>query len=129
MYIAAFSINYEASRFIDEMIKNGLIEKATILMSNLRNRAHREKEQITRDMFVDNPNIDLFFACSHAKIFSMETEKGNFYTVEGSGNLTYNSRIEQYSIDNDEGLFLFTKKWMDETKQFLKGKKELVLTD
>jgi hypothetical protein len=125
--LCVYSINGEAARMLNEMVIFGKVKKMVILMSNLRNKAHREKEQITRDMFVNNPNIDLFFASSHAKIMSIKTDK-NYYTIEGSGNMSYNSRIEQYILDNDKKLFEFTENWMNEVKIFLKGKKELVLT-
>jgi hypothetical protein len=126
--IVVYSINGEAAIMINELIVSGKVQSAQILMSNLRNKAHREKEQITRDLFVDNPKVDLFFASSHAKILSIKTKKGNFYSLEGSGNLSYNSRVENYCIDNDEQLYNFHVKWMNEIKEFLKGKKELVLT-
>lgn len=51
----------------------------------------------------------------------------NYYTVEGSGNLSYNSRIEQYIIDNDISMFEFTKTWINEIKVYLQGKKELTI--
>ena len=97
-------------------------------MSNLRNKAHRAKEQITRDLFVNNPKVDLFFCSSHAKIMSMKTVDGNYYSIEGSGNMSYNSRVENYCLDNDKELYNFTTGWMSEIKDHLKGKKELVLT-
>ena len=126
--IAVYSINAEAARFLNEMIESGLIKKATILMSNLRNKAHREKEQITRDLFVNNQNVELFFCSSHAKIMAMETYEGDYYVLEGSGNLSYNSRVEQYVLDNDKKLFNFTLNWMMEIRQYLAGQKELIIT-
>jgi len=126
--LVVYSINAEAAKLICELIDSGRIENCTILMSNLRNKAHRSKEQLTRDLFVNNPKVDLFFASSHGKIMTMQTEDGNYYCVEGSGNMSYNSRVEQYVIDNDKGLHEFTTKWMSEIKTFLKDKKELVLT-
>lgn len=126
--IVVYSINGEAAVMIDKLINDGLINQCQILMSNLRNKAHREKEQITRDLFVNNPKVDLFFASSHAKILSVKTKQGNFYSLEGSGNMSYNSRVENYCIDNDENLYKFHCDWMNEIKTFLKGKKELVLT-
>lgn len=122
-----YSINHEASVLINEMVLNGEIKQATILMPNLRNKAHRAKEEATKQYFIMNPNIELIFANSHSKIMSFKTKAGNHYTVEGSGNLSYNSRIEQYIIDNDEGLFDFTKNWIQEIKTFLQGKKELII--
>jgi hypothetical protein len=126
--IVVYSINGEAALMINDLIVSKKVERAQILMSNLRNKAHREKEQITRDLFVYNPKVDLFFASSHAKILSVKTKHGNFYSLEGSGNLSYNSRVENYCIDNDEELYNFHVKWMNEIKTYLKGKKELVLT-
>lgn len=126
--LVVYSINYEAAKIINDLIKEGKVKKATILISNLRNKAHRTKEQITKDMFVSNPNIDLFFCSSHAKIMNFETSEGNYYNVEGSGNLSFNSRVEQYIIDNCEELYDFTCKWMCEIRENLKGKKELIET-
>ena len=126
--LVVYSINAEAAKLISRLVDEGRIKKAIILMSNLRNKAHRAKEQITRDTFVNNPNIDLFFASAHSKVMSMKTENGNYYSLEGSGNLSFNSRVEQYVLDNDKKLFEFTVNWMEKIKEYLKDKKELVLT-
>lgn len=122
---AVYSINHEAAQVIDELLKTDKIKKATILISNLRNQAYRKKEELTKKLFIDNPKVRLIFACSHAKIISFETNKGNYYTIEGSGNLSYNSRIEQYIIDNDKVVHDFTLNWIEEILIYLQGKKEL----
>lgn len=129
IFIVLYSINHEAAQLINNLITEGKIKKATILISNLRNKAHRQKEQLTRDLFVKNNKIDLFFCSSHAKIVSMKTVNDNYYCIEGSGNMSYNSRVENYVFDNDVNLFNFTKKWMHDIRIFLKGKKELIETN
>lgn len=126
--IAIYSINYHAAKILIQLIDDGKIKNAQILMSNLRNGAHREKEQIIKNQLIDRKEVDLFFCSSHAKVFSCKTDQGNYYTVEGSGNLAYNSRIEQYIIDNDEALYTFTCSWFQQIKEFLKGKKEFIQT-
>jgi hypothetical protein len=126
--IAVYSINHEAAILIDKMIKKELIGSATILISNLRNKAHREKEQLTRDMFVANPKIDLFFIKSHAKIIATKSYCGQYFAISGSGNFSYNSKVEQYEIDNDKGLYEFTENWFKLSRELLKGTKELVET-
>lgn len=123
--IAIYSINYHAAKILLKLINSGKIAGATILMSNLRNSAHREKEEIIKKMFVQHPRIDIFYCSSHAKTFSCATEQGNYYTVEGSGNLAYNSRVEQYVIDNDQGMYDFSCQWMADIREYLKGTKEL----
>ena len=125
MKMAVYSINYNAALILIDMINKGKIKKIEILMSNLRNKAHREKEEIIKKMLMKHPQISLFFCQSHAKTFSCKTEQGNYYTMEGSGNMAYNSRVEQYVIDNDKELYKFTKQWMQEIKEFLAGTKEL----
>lgn len=49
---------------------------------------------------------------NHTKIILIKTNKGNHYIIEGSGNLSINARIEQYSFDNNQELFNFHKKWI-----------------
>ena len=49
---------------------------------------------------------------NHTKIILMRTDKGNYYVIEGSGNLSINARIEQYSFDNNKELFMFHKNWI-----------------
>jgi len=126
--MAIYSINFHAAKILINLVNAGKIQAVEILMSNLRNKAHREKEEIVRKMFLEHPRINLFFASSHAKTFSCQTAKGNFYTLEGSGNLAFNSRVEQYVIDNDKSLYEFSCSWMKDIKIFLEGKKELEYT-
>jgi hypothetical protein len=123
--IAIYSINFNAAVILIDLVNKQKIETVEILMSNLRNKAHREKEEIIKNLFADHKKIKLFFCSSHAKIFSCKTKQNNFYTVEGSGNMSFNSRVEQYVFDNDEKMYLFTCEWFNEIKDFLAGKKEL----
>ncbi len=126
LYMAVYSINYFAAKILLELIDAGKIQNCEIMMSNLRNTAYREKEEIILREFSAHPHIKLWFCCSHAKLTSCETSSGNFYTIEGSGNHAPNSRVEQYVIDNDRDVFDFTAQWMAEMKEFLRGKRELV---
>jgi len=125
LLIAAYSINYDSVKLIDSII-NANECKTEILISNLRNQAYRKKEELTKEIFIKNKNVKLFFCSSHAKIISVKTKKGNYYHIEGSGNLSFNSRVEQYVIDNDKNLFNFTKEWFKKIRIYLKEKKELV---
>jgi len=127
LIVAIYSINHEAARMINDII----IEHdatAELLISNLRNKAHRRKEIATKEIFMQNPRIKLMFASSHAKIMAIKTKAGNHYVLEGSGNLSFNSRIEQYVLDNDPKLYQFTYDWFQEIKTYLQGKKELEIT-
>ena len=125
MTIVIYSINFNAAKILVGLVNSGRIKKLDVMMSNLRNKAYREKEEIVKNELTAHENITLFFCSSHAKIFTCRTDAGNYYTLEGSGNMAYNSRVEQYVIDNDKGLYDFTVSWVDSIKKFLHGKKEL----
>ena len=49
---------------------------------------------------------------NHAKIILI-SNKNDYYTIEGSANLTANPRIEQHVISNNKGLMEFHKNWID----------------
>jgi hypothetical protein len=124
--LVIYSINYQAAQFLNDLIISGKIKTATIVISNLRNQAHREKEEQVKNFFIEAPNVELIFCNTHAKITSFKL--GNTaYTITGSGNLSFNSRIEQYTIDNSLVCFEFHKRWIQEIKVFLKNKKELTV--
>ena len=123
--LAIYSINFQAAKVLIHLVDTGRIGHIRIMMSNLRNKAHREKEEIIKNDFTAHPKVELFFCCSHAKMMCCKTDAGNYYAIEGSGNLAYNSRVEQYIIDNDRMVYEFSLSWMAEIKEFLKGKKEL----
>lgn len=58
---------------------------------------------------------------NHAKIMLLSNkERGDFLTVEGSGNLTNNPRFEQYVIINDRDLWEWHKDWIQEIKTLKK---------
>jgi len=125
--MAVFSINYYAAKILLELIDSGRIQQTEILMSNLRNAAHREKEEIIKRRFADHPSITLWFCSSHAKLMACRTASGQHYVIEGSGNHAYNSRVEQYVIDNDPKIYQFTVTWMEQIQKFLAGRKELIV--
>lgn len=58
-------------------------------------------------------------ACKvHAKVILMSNEEtGDYFTIEGSGNLTMNPNVEQYCATNDKELWEFHRKWMREFKR------------
>lgn len=55
--MAIYSINYYAALYLIEMLDRGLIDNCEILLSNLRNSAYREKEEILKNKFIKHPKI------------------------------------------------------------------------
>lgn len=112
-FFCVYSIDYDSGVLLSNLADEGKLGKVTFLISNIRNSAYRKKEKIVRDKFIDNKNIRLVFAGSHAKMMGFRTSE-NFYVVETSANFAPNSRIEQYMFENSEAMFNFHKSWIED---------------
>lgn len=60
-----------------------------------------------------SPKWRIITCHNHTKIILMGTDQGNYYTVEGSGNLSVNARIEQYIFINYQPVYDFHRDWME----------------
>ena len=106
-----FAINKHAAHVLIDLKEKKLLNNCRLLVSQIRNAGHKSKS-LAVDLL--KPHFDVSFFNSHAKIMIMKTVKGNFYSIEGSGNMSFNGRLEQYVIDNDEDIYNFSKEWISE---------------
>lgn len=112
--LVIFAINQYAARLLIDLKKEGKLKNTILIISSLRNPGIKDK-CIAVELLKDH--FEIIFITSHAKIAILETEKGNYYNIEGSGNFSYNARLEQYVIDNEKGLFDFSNKWIKEIEK------------
>lgn len=124
-YICVYSIDYKTGVIVDNLAKQGELGNVTFLISNLKNSAYRQKDALVRERFIKNKKIKLVFAGSHAKLILCKT-KENFYVIEGSMNLSPNSRIEQCLFENSEQVYNFHKNWIDRVDE-IATEKELAI--
>lgn len=110
-----FAINQHAAKILIDLKTQGMIQSAQLVVSSIRNAGHKSKS-IAVDML--KRYFDVIYVNSHAKISVMKTAAGNHYNVEGSGNFSFNGRIEQYVIDNDIGIYEFSREWIEELKKY-----------
>ncbi len=69
-------------------------------------------------------SVDCNFCVSHCKI--MCAKRGdNYFTIEGSGNLSGNARIEQYVMANSREIFEFHSEWIKNVCNYAAGTKRL----
>lgn len=123
LILIIFAINLEAAQTIANLKNSGRIKKLTVIVSSIRNAGHKIKSKAIK--LLRQNQIKLIFVNSHAKISAIKTAT-NHYIIEGSGNMSYNGRIEQYVIDNDENLFKFTENWINEIKIAMKNKPDYI---
>jgi len=121
--LVIFAINQSAAKTLIELKKEGKLNNCILVISSIRNAGIKDKS-IAVELLKDH--FKIIFITSHAKINILETEKGNYYSIEGSGNFSYNARLEQYIIDNDKKLFDFSNEWIKEVEKLKKKKGKLI---
>jgi hypothetical protein len=124
--LVIFAINIPAAQLLINLFNESKIQTLELVVSSVRNAGYKIKSNAVK-MLADVKGISLCFVNSHAKISAIKTVKGNYYVVEGSGNFSYNGRIEQYIIDNDKSIYDFTENWVDDMKKTMKDKKEFLI--
>lgn len=123
LILVVFAINLQAAQMLIDLKKEGKIKGMELVVSSIRNAGYSIKSKAV-ELLAGHSDIKMCFVNSHAKISALRTEKGSYYIIEGSGNYSYNGRIEQYVIDNSEQLFIFTKDWIREMKKSMRLKKD-----
>ncbi|OAV63901.1 hypothetical protein Barb6_03470 [Bacteroidales bacterium Barb6] len=126
-YICVYSIDSNSGSIINHLAEKGILGNTVFLISNLKNPAYRQKYAIVREKFIKNSRIKLIFAASHAKLMLIKTER-NHYVVEGSMNLSSNSRIEQCLFENNQTVYNFHKQWIDNIEEIATDR-ELAIYD
>lgn len=89
--------------------------KMNIVVSNFFRASKKNERWHTELKYYAEKNDDVtnFHCDTHAKISLVKTEN-NYYVIEGSGNMSSNSRIEQYIFENNKEVFDFHSKWIKE---------------
>jgi len=116
MYLALFRINQPTVESITDFIKAGRIKKATFVISDFFHQTKRPEiwAKKLRDFCSKNDSTQHVYVNVHAKVCCCKTKKNDYFIFEGSGNMTINSRIEQFVYDNNKLIYDFHKDWMDD---------------
>lgn len=109
MYLAFYRIGKKTTGQLINLIKAGRISDVTIVI----NDGLRKLIPESYSMIVESGLFKIKECNNHTKIIACKM-KGGYYVVEGSGNLSINARVEQYSFVNSKELYGFHKKWMKE---------------
>jgi len=115
--LVIFAINIQAAQTLIELKQRHLLQDTTLIISSIRNAGIKDKSKAVTLL---QSHFEIIFITSHAKIAVLKTAQGNYYSIEGSGNLSFNARLEQYIIDNDQGLWNFSNEWINEIQKMKK---------
>lgn len=114
IHIAIFRMNLKSVDFLKSLFRDKSLS-GTIMFSCFFQENKNYERWADELISMNSGNLVVKTAWSHAKVVLVKT-KGAFYVFEGSGNLTDNARIEQYTLTNDRRLYEFHKKWIQALK-------------
>jgi len=108
LYLATYSIN---AQFINQLqkllLKNQIGNIHIIITDSIKKRMPKIYEHLTAIAKM-NESFKVELKWSHKKVICAKV-KNDFYVVEGSGNLSDNSAIEQYLFTNNKQLYEFRR--------------------
>lgn len=115
LYASTYSISRKVVDALIEMHDKGMIERITLLISESMIKRNPLTIDNLRAMASTRPNLQVFYAWTHAKICLLKTHEAH-YIIEGSGNWAENAHFEQYLLANDKGVFDFRYKLFTDPK-------------
>jgi len=106
LYASTYSISRRVIDALVELHDKGMIEQITLLISDSMIKRNPVTIDNLMAMASSRPNMNIFYAWSHAKVCLMKTQDF-YFVVEGSGNWSENAHYEQYCFANSKGLYDF----------------------
>lgn len=115
LHLAIYRINEATVNALIEYIDSGKIAHATFLISNFFNQTKKPEKWAIKlaDFCRNNSKTTFAYLHNHSKVCCVKNSKGH-YVFEGSGNMSDNARIEQYTYACSKSLYDFHVGWMDD---------------
>lgn len=111
--ISTLGFNLDNVNCIANGMDQGKIAEVTLVCSHYFAKAEKSSYQYLENEIGRRGGIVAALR-THAKLILMEMTDGNFFTIEGSGNLRSCSSIEQFCFTNDRDLLLFHRGWLED---------------
>ena len=111
--ITTLGVNNDNVSVLANGMDQGKIGQCMVLVSGFFCRAHSPEFEFLRTE-IEGRGGKTHAMGTHAKLILMEMTDGNWYTIEGSGNLRSCQSIEQFVMTNDRDLLLFHRGWIED---------------
>lgn len=105
LYVSTFRVGVRQFEVLMDLRRKGLLESVSIITSGLQGENQKNYDYLTP--VLDGCKKNGWRICelnNHSKVILAKTKNGN-YVIETSSNLNENPKIEQFIVENDEGLF------------------------
>lgn len=115
IYIVVYRMNNKSFDYLKSIVEKDNIKTGIIVSSFFReNKRYERWAKEIKILSENTENVKTSFCNSHAKVFLAKTTCGKHIVFEGSGNLSDNARLEQYIFEDNESVYNFHKKWIDD---------------
>ena len=112
--MAVYRINYIAVDALIKMVEDNEFLNMQILLSSFfrENRRYEKWCETITQVAKTQQRMRVGFAHNHAKVFLAKTACDKNIVFEGSGNLSDNARIEQYTLEDNAQVYAFHRNWI-----------------
>lgn len=109
--IAFYRIGKKVVQELKDLHDKGQIREINLLVNDGVPKLCPEVYNLIKQY--ENNAFRVKIANTHTKIICIETDKGGFFVIEGSGNMSQNSKIEQYLFTQNKALYDFHLNWIN----------------
>lgn len=109
--IAFYRIGKKVIQELKNLKDNKLITNITLLVNDGFPKLCPDAYNLMKQY--ESSTFKIKIENNHTKIICAKTEDNKHYVIEGSGNLSNNSRIEQYSFTQNKSLYDFHTEWIN----------------
>lgn len=99
LYVASLSMSAENIDSLRNVLLYSNVEHLSLVLSGYF--YSHEKYGLVQYLYerLDDPRVQIAFGAYHAKLFTMESHRGNVFTCHGSANLRSSNSIEQIEFE------------------------------
>lgn len=109
--VTTLGLNNDNTTTLAAGLHQGKIQECHVLVSHYFAKLEKADYQFLKDE-IESRGGRVNAMRTHTKILLLEMTDGNWYTIEGSGNLRSCNSIEQFVMSNDKDLLLFHRGWI-----------------
>ena len=113
LFVSTFRVGVRQFEVLMDLRRKGRLESVSIITSGLQGENQKNYDYLTP--VLDGCKKNGWRICelnNHSKVILAKTKNGH-YVIETSSNLNENPKIEQFIVENDEGLFNWYKDFFE----------------
>lgn len=108
--IAFYRIGKKIVQELKDLHDKGQIRKINLLVNDGGPKLCPDVYNLIKQYEKDTFQVKI--ANTHTKIICLETDEKKYFVIEGSGNMSQNSKIEQYLFTQNKALYDFHLDWI-----------------